>query len=188
MEFTPGDIQLLHNHTVFHDRTAFEDWPEPERKRHLLRLVALPADGRPLPERYAARWGSITIGDRGGIVCRGTRLHAPLTPGVGPPRIPRHGDPPPCRSPAESMPQVLLQRGIFQDDMHAGVPEELPPAGQAEELHDAIHGSVALLCSAIARYSLARSMPTDFRPRILATDMVVPVPQKGSRTSPPTGR
>ena len=80
MEFRPGDIQLLHNHTIFHDRTAFEDWPEPERKRHLLRLWLCPPNGRPLPERYAGRWGSITIGDRGGIVCPGTKLHAPLTP------------------------------------------------------------------------------------------------------------
>lgn len=37
MEFRPGDVQLVHNHTVLHDRTSFEDWPEPERKRHLLR-------------------------------------------------------------------------------------------------------------------------------------------------------
>jgi len=80
MEFRPGDIQLLHNHTIFHDRTAFEDWPEPERKRHLLRLWLCPPNGRPLPERYAARWGSVTIGDRGGIVCPGTKPHAPLTP------------------------------------------------------------------------------------------------------------
>ena len=80
MEFRPGDVQILHNHTVFHDRTAFEDWPEPERKRHLLRLWLCPPNGRPLPERYAARWGSVTIGDRGGIVCPGTKLHAPLTP------------------------------------------------------------------------------------------------------------
>ena len=80
MEFRPGDIQLLHNHTIFHDRTAFEDWPEPERKRHLLRLWLCPPNGRPLPERFAARWGSVTIGDRGGIVCPGTKLHAPLTP------------------------------------------------------------------------------------------------------------
>ena len=79
MEFRPGDIQLLHNHTIFHDRTAFEDWPEPERKRHLLRLWLCPPNGRPLPERYAARWGSVTIGDRGGIVCPETKLHAPLT-------------------------------------------------------------------------------------------------------------
>lgn len=80
MEFRPGDVQLLHNHTIFHDRTAFEDWPEPERKRHLLRLWLCPPNGRPLPERYAARWGSVTIGDRGGIVCPGTKLHAPLAP------------------------------------------------------------------------------------------------------------
>jgi hypothetical protein len=26
------------NHVVLHARTAYEDWPEPERKRHLLRL------------------------------------------------------------------------------------------------------------------------------------------------------
>ena len=80
MEFRPGDIQFLHNHTVFHDRTAFEDWPEPERKRHLLRLWLCPPNGRPLPPHYAARWGSVEIGDRGGIVCPGTRLHAPLAP------------------------------------------------------------------------------------------------------------
>ena len=31
MELQAGDIQLVHNHTMLHDRTAFEDWPEPER-------------------------------------------------------------------------------------------------------------------------------------------------------------
>jgi hypothetical protein len=46
MEFRPGDIQFLHNHTIFHDRTAFEDWPEPERKRHLLRLWLCPPNGQ----------------------------------------------------------------------------------------------------------------------------------------------
>ena len=38
MEFRPGDIQILNNHVTVHTRTAFEDWPEPERKRHLIRL------------------------------------------------------------------------------------------------------------------------------------------------------
>ena len=80
MEFRPGDLQFLHNHTIFHDRTAFEDWLEPERKRHLLRLWLCPPNGRSLPPHYAARWGSVAIGDRGGIVCPGTKLHAPLTP------------------------------------------------------------------------------------------------------------
>ena len=80
MEFAPGDIQFLHNHTIFHDRTAFVDWPEPDRRRHLLRLWLCPANGRPLPDPYAPLGGSVTIGDRGGIVCAGTKLHAPLTP------------------------------------------------------------------------------------------------------------
>ena len=38
MEFRPGDIQLLKNSSILHGRAAFTDWPEPERKRHLLRL------------------------------------------------------------------------------------------------------------------------------------------------------
>jgi hypothetical protein len=38
MEFRPGDIQLLKNSVILHKRTAYEDWEEPERKRHLLRL------------------------------------------------------------------------------------------------------------------------------------------------------
>jgi len=80
MEFRPGDIQLLHNHTILHDRTAYVDWDEPERKRHLLRLWLSPHDARPLPDIYAERYGSITPGDRGGIICKGTRLHVPLTP------------------------------------------------------------------------------------------------------------
>ena len=38
MEFRPGDVQLLKNSVILHKRTAYEDWEEPERKRHLLRL------------------------------------------------------------------------------------------------------------------------------------------------------
>jgi Taurine catabolism dioxygenase TauD, TfdA family len=38
MDLAPGDIQWLSNHTILHARTAYEDHPEPERKRHLLRL------------------------------------------------------------------------------------------------------------------------------------------------------
>jgi hypothetical protein len=49
MDFRPGDIQVLHNHVTLHTRTAFEDWPEPERKRHLMRLwLAEDHGGRPL--------------------------------------------------------------------------------------------------------------------------------------------
>ncbi len=38
MDFRPGDMQFLKNAAILHKRTAYEDWPEPERKRHLLRL------------------------------------------------------------------------------------------------------------------------------------------------------
>lgn len=38
MEFRPGDIQWLKNSVILHARTEYEDFPEPERKRHLLRL------------------------------------------------------------------------------------------------------------------------------------------------------
>jgi hypothetical protein len=78
--FQPGDIQLVHNHTILHDRTSFVDWPEPERKRHLLRLWLAAPGARPLPPVYLERYGSVEIGDRGGIICPGTKLHAPLEP------------------------------------------------------------------------------------------------------------
>lgn len=68
MQLEPGDIQFVHNHSMLHDRMGFEDWPEPDRRRHLLRLwLSIPGD-RPLPECFAERFGSTTIGDRGGIV------------------------------------------------------------------------------------------------------------------------
>lgn len=78
MAFQPGDVQLVHNHTMLHDRTGFVDWPEPGRRRHLLRLWLAAADARPLPEIFAQRYGTVTVGDRGGIIVRGTTLNAPL--------------------------------------------------------------------------------------------------------------
>lgn len=38
MDFRPGDIQLLNNAVILHSREAYEDDPEPSRRRHLLRL------------------------------------------------------------------------------------------------------------------------------------------------------
>ena len=38
MQFEPGDIQWLKNSVILHKRTAYEDFDEPARKRHLLRL------------------------------------------------------------------------------------------------------------------------------------------------------
>jgi hypothetical protein len=78
MELESGDIQFVHNHTILHDRTAFEDSPEPERKRHLLRLWLAPPNARPLPPVYAERFGSITPGDRGGVVVSGAKATIPF--------------------------------------------------------------------------------------------------------------
>jgi hypothetical protein len=78
MDFRPGDIQLLHNHQILHARGNFENWPEPQRHRHLLRLWLAPPEARPLPEVFAPRYGSVTPGARGGIVVAGTRPRVPL--------------------------------------------------------------------------------------------------------------
>ena len=78
MEFRPGDVQLVHNHTILHDRTEFEDWPEPERKRHLLRLWLAPRQARPLPPVFAERFGSVVPGERGGVMVDDAQLSAPI--------------------------------------------------------------------------------------------------------------
>lgn len=44
----PGDLQFVNNHVTFHNRTRFEDGPEPDRRRHLLRLWLSVPDSRPL--------------------------------------------------------------------------------------------------------------------------------------------
>jgi len=81
MEFRPGDIQLVHNHTLLHDRMGYEEWPEPENRRHLLRLWLAAKGARPLPEAFAQRFGSVEIGDRGGVITPATvTLNAPLEP------------------------------------------------------------------------------------------------------------
>jgi len=70
--FEPGDIQLLNNFVTLHTRRAYEDWPEPERKRHLLRLWLMDPDGRPIPaEQRSGRAGS-------GVQIAGVRRTAPL--------------------------------------------------------------------------------------------------------------
>ena len=38
MMFQPGDVQLLNNHVMLHSRTEFHDYPDEDRKRHLLRM------------------------------------------------------------------------------------------------------------------------------------------------------
>ena len=78
MQLQPGDMQFVYNHSQLHDRTGFVDWPEPENRRHLFRLWLSIKGDRPLPECFKERYGSIEIGNRGGIITKHTRLHAPL--------------------------------------------------------------------------------------------------------------
>jgi hypothetical protein len=81
MDFQPGDMQFLHNHQILHARTPYEDWPEPERKRHLLRLWLSAHDGRDLPQGFAERYGAVEKGAvRGGIRVAGVMPSAPLEP------------------------------------------------------------------------------------------------------------
>jgi len=77
MQLEKGDMQFVYNHAMLHDRTGFEDWPEVERRRHLLRLwLSVPGD-RPLPPVFATRYGSVEVGNRGGIVVPGTDFCIP---------------------------------------------------------------------------------------------------------------
>lgn len=78
--FEPGDMQFLHNHVMLHSRTEYEDYPEMDRRRHLLRLWLSTPEGRPLPDCYAERYFSLAPGERpaGGIIVPGTRLCVPM--------------------------------------------------------------------------------------------------------------
>jgi len=52
MDFRPGDIQWLSNYAALHSRTEFADWPEPQRKRHLLRLWLSSKTDRPVVDGF----------------------------------------------------------------------------------------------------------------------------------------
>lgn len=56
MDFQEGDIQFLNNHVILHSRTDFEDFDEPERKRHLLRLWLRTPGYRVLPSFFERRY------------------------------------------------------------------------------------------------------------------------------------
>jgi Taurine catabolism dioxygenase TauD, TfdA family len=85
MTLEKGDLQLLNNHTIVHSRiSAVEDYPEPDRKRHLLRLRMMTPGGRPLPPTFFAHENlspeRIEPGQRpsGAIVAPGSVLKVPL--------------------------------------------------------------------------------------------------------------
>jgi hypothetical protein len=49
MDFRVGDIQFLSNRTILHSRTDYVDDPDPQRKRHLLRLWLMAPHWTPRP-------------------------------------------------------------------------------------------------------------------------------------------
>ena len=61
MEFQEGDIQFLHNHVMLHTRTAFEDYPETGRRRHLMRLWLTDPTGRPTPPGFRDNISGIEV-------------------------------------------------------------------------------------------------------------------------------
>ena len=63
-----GDMQFVNNHVLIHSRTHFEDFEEPERRRHLLRLWLSVPDGRPLCDGLRDAYKSVDRGTvRGGF-------------------------------------------------------------------------------------------------------------------------
>jgi hypothetical protein len=62
MEFEPGDVQFLNNGRILHAREAYDDDPDSDQQRHLLRLWLA-----------AHRFTSLEAGLRGGIASRTER-------------------------------------------------------------------------------------------------------------------
>ena len=78
MAFEPGDIQLLNNHYILHSRTAYEDYPEPERRRHLMRLWLATEAGPSLAAPYYEFMDKTESGRPNGYLMPGVTLTAPL--------------------------------------------------------------------------------------------------------------
>jgi hypothetical protein len=61
-------VLLLNNWTTFHRRSEFVDAPEPELKRHLLRIWLSMPNSRPIDARFAEHFGATEAGAlRGGM-------------------------------------------------------------------------------------------------------------------------
>ncbi len=63
IEFHQGDMQFLSNHAIVHSRTDYIDFPEPERRRHLLRILLFTRREADIPpcvrnvRRFMLAWG-----------------------------------------------------------------------------------------------------------------------------------
>ncbi len=78
----PGEVIFFNNCVVLHNRTGFEDHPEPERKRHLLRLWLMMDGARPLAPAVHAYKGTTGIEHRadGSTYYKGDAVPEPVYP------------------------------------------------------------------------------------------------------------
>jgi hypothetical protein len=63
MDFRPGDIQWLSNYAALHSRTLYHDYPEPQRRRHLLRLWLSRQGERPVIDGFGKN-GVVQVRDK----------------------------------------------------------------------------------------------------------------------------
>jgi hypothetical protein len=66
MMLEPGDLQFLNNRAVLHGRTEFADYPQIERKRHMLRLWLTMPDWPAVTDEM--KWHEEARRDGGGIL------------------------------------------------------------------------------------------------------------------------
>ncbi|HPU53449.1 MAG TPA: TauD/TfdA family dioxygenase [Burkholderiaceae bacterium] len=64
MELQPGDMQFICNYNTLHSRTKYEDWPDKDRRRYLLRLWLDTGRVGSLPESYRDRYEDMEIWQR----------------------------------------------------------------------------------------------------------------------------
>ena len=64
----PGDIIWLNNWVVLHKRQAFRDWPQPARRRHILRVWLSMPNSRQIDPVFLDNYGAVDAGAiRGGM-------------------------------------------------------------------------------------------------------------------------
>lgn len=57
MDLQAGDIQFCNNYVVLHSRTSYVDFPQPEQRRHMIRLWLTMDERRPLAEGFPPQNG-----------------------------------------------------------------------------------------------------------------------------------
>ncbi len=68
----PGDLLFLNNWVTWHRRTGFTDDPDPERRRHILRIWLSVPNSRPIHPCFEANYGATAAGAlRGGMRAAG---------------------------------------------------------------------------------------------------------------------